>query len=79
MRAHHHIIVLDNQIVDGDHGQVILQPLPVCAIIQRDEDAGFSADIEQARLLRVFAHAAGNLSGGEVELLPCRAIIACLI
>ena len=56
MGGHNQVIALHQEVMDRRDGQVQLQRLPGCAVVQREEDAKLSARIEQAPSHRVLAH-----------------------
>ena len=56
MRGDDQVVVLDEQVAHGGVWQVVLEGLPVVAVIEGNPDRGFSAGEEQALTDRVFAN-----------------------
>ena len=59
------IVVLYFKVVDGHHGQVLLQRLPPVSAVEGYPHAVFRACVKQPILLRVFPDNAGEVVGGD--------------
>ena len=48
-------VIVNDHVVDRRDGEIELERLPVCAVVERNIDAGFGAGVEQAFALGIFA------------------------
>ena len=54
------IAVLDLEVIDRNHRQVALQPMPVLSVVEAHENPGFRADEKQSEAGRVCADDAAD-------------------
>src|SRR5581483_12247744 len=77
MRGGKQIVALDHKIMHRRTRQIELQALPMAAVVERDEDAGFGGGIEQSALHRVLTNRMDEGTGRKsgVDARPCLAAV----
>ena len=58
MRSDNQVVVFNGEIVNGRDGQIQLERLPMCAVVERNKHAGFGAGVEKTFAFGVFANGA---------------------
>ncbi len=75
------VVVLDLDAVHRRHRQAVLERLPRRAVVERDVDAGFRAEEQQALPLGIFADRTREIVGWQAadDLRPRLAVVARLV
>jgi hypothetical protein len=64
VRREDHLVVarMQRDFVDADHGQIRFDAHPRFRTVDRDEQSGFSADVEDVRILLILGHGLDDLA-----------------